>query len=277
MVGLLVLQARPSPAQEFTSPGAGCHAVFLPDFFANFQSINATQAEDIPLPIWASITLRDRVDLGVHTSNEACIEIFIPLPPYNPFFQYCTPLYLASIHAADGAVISHAGRPLVLGPISGCSPGPAVLPAFVMNGVFDLDPSEVTQLINPGLSVAFWAVTTEGNGIPNSEARGQFLPMDYDGDGVPNYMDFCPHTSAGTVVDGHGCSIEQLCPCGGPWKSHSDYVKHVTRTAAEFRKRRLISESTMHTIVKAAKGSDCGRRTRATHDNDDDSGTEDDK
>ena len=47
---------------------------------------------------------------------------------------------------------------------------------------------------------------------------------DDDHDGVPNDKEVCPETPAGEVADTSGCSINQLCPCNGPWKNHGAYV-----------------------------------------------------
>ena len=42
------------------------------------------------------------------------------------------------------------------------------------------------------------------------------ISFDSDHDGVPDYLDQCPDTPAGEVVDTNGCSLAQLCPCVGP-------------------------------------------------------------
>src|SRR5262245_62071166 len=72
------------------------------------------------------------------------------------------------------------------------------------------------------------------NPAPHVVANGPLLPVDRDHDGVPDYLDRCPGTSADAAVDGNGYSIEQLCPCDGPWKNHGDYVKAVASQAARF-------------------------------------------
>src|SRR5881397_2384057 len=41
------------------------------------------------------------------------------------------------------------------------------------------------------------------------------VPVDSDGDGVPDGQDKCPGTPAVSVVDADGCSIAQLAPCHG--------------------------------------------------------------
>src|SRR4030095_322803 len=39
---------------------------------------------------------------------------------------------------------------------------------------------------------------------------------DADADGVSDSLDLCPETAANAIVDGRGCSIEQLGACNGP-------------------------------------------------------------
>ena len=88
---------------------------------------------------------------------------------------------------------------------------------------------------------------------------------DTDHDGVPDDLDECsgkPHMS---VVDAHGCSIEQLAPCDGPevgrqWKNHSRYVLAVARAASAFQSAGLITAAEKKSIVREALSSNCGRR-----------------
>src|ERR1051326_3356627 len=94
--------------------------------------------------------------------------------------------------------------------------------------------------------------------------RGRILPVDSDGDGVPDYLDQCPGTPAGAVVDAHGCTIEQLCPCNAQWQGHGDYVTCVSRAAESFRQAALISPGAQRAISQAAAASDCGKRLTPT-------------
>jgi hypothetical protein len=84
--------------------------------------------------------------------------------------------------------------------------------------------------------------------------------LDSDQDGVWDYLDQCPQTPSGAVVDEHGCSIEQLCPCDGPWKNHGDYVSHVESVASRFAQKGLITQSQRDAFVKKAAASDCGKK-----------------
>jgi hypothetical protein len=84
-----------------------------------------------------------------------------------------------------------------------------------------------------------------------------------DGDGVPDDIDQCPDTPAGAIVDTHGCSIDQLVPCGGPrsggtWKNHGQYVSGIAETAHAFVVAGLINEGQAAAVVKAAAQSSCG-------------------
>ncbi len=83
---------------------------------------------------------------------------------------------------------------------------------------------------------------------------------DCDNDGVPNNLDQCPNTPEGEVVNVHGCSIAQLCPCDQTWRNHNEYVQCVTSTAQDFVNAGLITASRKEQIVDAARHSTCGRR-----------------
>ncbi len=92
--------------------------------------------------------------------------------------------------------------------------------------------------------------------------RGQILPVDTDGDGVPDFLDRCPNTPAGSVVDADGCGISQLAPCDRRWRNHGEYVNAVERVASHFFREGLITRAEMRSLVKQAAESDCGKRRR---------------
>jgi hypothetical protein len=86
---------------------------------------------------------------------------------------------------------------------------------------------------------------------------------DADRDGVADSLDACPDTQPGSVVDAHGCSIEQLAPCSGPasggtWKNHGEYVSSVAHAAEAFVASGLITEAQAEQIVSQAAQSNCG-------------------
>jgi hypothetical protein len=101
--------------------------------------------------------------------------------------------------------------------------------------------------------------------IPLVQGDFKFVVRDSDGDGVPDDRDQCPGTVPGSVVNEHGCSIDQLVPCAGPatggtWRNHGEYVVGILRTATAFHKAGLITATEKRAIVRAAVRSDCGRR-----------------
>jgi hypothetical protein len=85
------------------------------------------------------------------------------------------------------------------------------------------------------------------------------LPLDSDGDGVPDELDQCPNSPTGAFVNASGCSIEQLAPCDGPWKNHGQYVRAVVTVSKQFRTAALISHKQRLAIFLRAVKSDCGR------------------
>lgn len=90
--------------------------------------------------------------------------------------------------------------------------------------------------------------------------------IDSDNDGVWDLEDQCPNTPASEAVNTDGCSISQLVPCDGPWRSHGEYVARVARTVAEFRRRGLISVADARVILREAAQSDCGKTAKRQGD-----------
>jgi hypothetical protein len=90
-------------------------------------------------------------------------------------------------------------------------------------------------------------------------------PPDQDFDGVPDSADACPNTPLCSIVDGNGCSIDQLAPCDGPasggtWKNHGQYVSSVAKAVNEFLAQGVIDETQAGAIVSAAAQSNCGSK-----------------
>jgi hypothetical protein len=101
-------------------------------------------------------------------------------------------------------------------------------------------------------------------GIRADVTSAVLVEVDTDADGVPDNRDECGDTPAGAIVDGHGCSINQLAPCAGPrsggnWASHGSYVSAVAEAAEAFRIAGLITQEQKDAIVATAAQSDCGK------------------
>ncbi|MCI0746033.1 MAG: CHRD domain-containing protein [Verrucomicrobia subdivision 3 bacterium] len=94
------------------------------------------------------------------------------------------------------------------------------------------------------------------------ELRGQILPVDSDSDGVPDFRDVCPDTAPGDSVTAEGCSVEQLCPCAGPWRNHGEYVTCVKAVALNLLLEERISAEEYVEIISASAKSDCGKARR---------------
>jgi hypothetical protein len=104
-----------------------------------------------------------------------------------------------------------------------------------------------------------WSLHVFSPVLPGGELCGPIIPPDSDNDGVSDFFDSCPNTPSGPVVNAHGCSIVDLCPCSGPWKNHGEYVFGVAKAAAAFREQGLITAGAQQAIVRDAARSDCGK------------------
>ena len=91
---------------------------------------------------------------------------------------------------------------------------------------------------------------------------GPILILDSDGDGLPDYLDECPDTLAGSLINSNGCSIADLCPCEGPWKNHGQFERCVKEAAKDFEQAGWITKPQRREIEKAAKESDCGQEQK---------------
>jgi len=182
---------------------------------------------------------------------------------------------VASVQNQDGSFVTDPGCmatnpcPFLLAPplppigppgCNGCVYPPIViLPPTYVDARFAVTAEQLLDLEAGQWYVNVTFATTNGRPLPDFTIRGQILPVDRDGDGVPDYLDQCPNTPPG-IVDAHGCSVEQLCPCDGPWKSHGEYVTCVTTTIAQFYRDGIIAEAERRNLVNAAIRSDCGKR-----------------
>jgi hypothetical protein len=83
---------------------------------------------------------------------------------------------------------------------------------------------------------------------------------DADGDGISDDRDQCANTPTGAVVNAHGCSVAQLCPCDGTWRDHGEYVRCVITHAWQFFRAGLLSPEQRRDSIRNAIQSNCGRR-----------------
>lgn len=125
----------------------------------------------------------------------------------------------------------------------------------VAYGQVCLPQAQIPELLNGRLSLFIW--------YPRLGERllwGAIGPVDGDRDGVPDFRDACPNTLPNEAVNADGCSIEQLCPCDGPWGNHAEFVNCMKKVASEFFNAGLITRSERRERVTAAARSDCGKR-----------------
>jgi hypothetical protein len=122
-------------------------------------------------------------------------------------------------------------------------------------GVADTDGDGVPEATDncPGLSNPDQA-DSDGDGI------GDACDPDADGDGVLDANDVCAASVGGAVVNGAGCTMAQLCPCGGQWKNHGAYVSCVAKSADGFVAAGLMTSSDKGALVSEAARSTCGSK-----------------
>jgi len=119
--------------------------------------------------------------------------------------------------------------------------------------------------VQPNDAGQFSVVVSNSAGTVTSSTAILALPADSDSDGVPDDVDLCPGTPAGSVVDEHGCSIDQLVPCDGPitggrWKNHGQYVTTFMTVADSFLVKGLITVEEWRALIQSAARSQCGKK-----------------
>jgi hypothetical protein len=133
-----------------------------------------------------------------------------------------------------------------------------------IQGVVMLSDQEVANMVigTSSLGVILNYAPTDEYGVLRGEwFRVQVYRVpDSDGDGLPDYLDHCTDTPLGALVDENGCSMEQLCPCNGPWKNRGEYLKSLRAVTADFLNADLITETERHLLLTEAAKSDCGKR-----------------
>jgi len=133
-------------------------------------------------------------------------------------------------------------------------------PAY-FEGVIPMTLEQIEDLM-AGLLYATYVVTGPFiAGRPNFEfpTRGQITLLDSDSDGVPDFRDECPNTPLGALINSHGCSIEQLCPCDGPWRNHGEFLNRMRDVLNDFSSQGLITLQQQRDLLRAASASDCGK------------------
>jgi len=126
------------------------------------------------------------------------------------------------------------------------------LPRCRARGALCLSDEQVAALLG-----GLWNFRISAGNWPIS---GGFFPVDSDHDGVPDYLDQCAATVTNSLVNTNGCSLEDLCPCDGPWKNHGDYLKCLKDTTRDFQRAGLITEKERKALMKQGERSDCGKK-----------------
>jgi hypothetical protein len=130
----------------------------------------------------------------------------------------------------------------------------SVVSAYVSTGIpyigfnFRLPPSSI-ELNGP--FIAFGSLEIGG--------PARLFINDEDLDGVVDSQDQCAGTVADAVVNAAGCSIDQICPCAGPWRNHQQYVACVRNTATDLARDGVITRPEAREITRDAQRSPCGR------------------
>jgi hypothetical protein len=98
----------------------------------------------------------------------------------------------------------------------------------------------------------------------DGDGAGDQCDTDDDNDTVLDVNDDCPGTIFGVVIDPDGCSSEQrleaLCPVGGVYRNHGQYVSCVARETEYQVDLGLISEEQKGAIVSTAAKSSIGNK-----------------
>ncbi len=254
-----------------------------PFFTARLNGVSAIPANNSPLSATAGAGVASPFDWPPYAW---WIYVYVDFP----FSQITNhpDIYpeVASVQNQDGTFVTDLGCP----PTDPCPfmlfpPEPPIGPPFCIGCFYPpivmLPPTYVSGLLAATaeqlqeLEAGHWYVNvtfadTNGTSLPHYTIRGQLL-LDSDQDGVPDEQDECSNTPPGALVDAHGCSIEQLCPCEAPWKNHGEYLKCLRTVTEHFERSGLITEAQEHAIQKEARASKCGDRRRpGRHEHDDD-------
>jgi len=143
------------------------------------------------------------------------------------------------------------------------------------------DPTGLTMILTSGRSarqtyIVVLSASAVGEQLPDADHDG--VPdsrdncpavanpdqADADDDGVGDACDTCPGTPLGSVLTAAGCSVEQLCPCGGPtpdatWQSADQYLRCVAKATRSLRREGRLSRPQSLDILRKAAHAGCGR------------------
>ncbi len=97
----------------------------------------------------------------------------------------------------------------------------------------------------------------------NCPTLGNADQHDEDADRVGDACDQCAGSDE-TLVNAHGCSVAQLCPCDAPtsttlWADQAEYLRCVARATRVLRRDAQISRVESLGILRRALRSGCGR------------------
>src|SRR6266568_6195948 len=237
-------------------------------FEAALNGANAEPPNTSPFTAAGTFTFFDAVDpLGIGIVYTNVLHCFVHFP--DSLFRSDSPIFpsVVSIQRKGGEFVANAEGPFILSwvyypvPLVPCSPTECLIFGVRedFDGWFLLSSEQIGELLAGQWYVDAASATADGTVLPGYEIRGQIL-LDSDADGVPDVCDKCPDTPPGAIVDANGCSLDQLCPCEGPWRNHGEYLNCLRVVAAHFVHDGLLTELQAKAILKAAASSDCGRR-----------------
>jgi len=241
-------------------------------FEAALNGADAEPPNSSPFTATGTFTFFDAVDpLGIGMVYTNVLHCYVHFQ--DSLFRSDSTIFpsVVSIQRKGGEFVTNAGAPFILSwvyypiPLAPCfnSPTGWVCLTFGVREDFDgwflLSSDQIGELVAGQWYVDATSATTEGTVLPAYEIRGQ-IQLDSDADGIPDVRDNCPNTPPGATADENGCSIDQLCPCEGPWRNHGEYLNCLKVVAAQFAQDGLITDVQAKLLVRQAASSDCGKR-----------------
>ena len=95
----------------------------------------------------------------------------------------------------------------------------------------------------------------DGTDVPATDQRGFRRTMGAN----PDIGAYESGNQPGALVNADGCSIDDLCPCGGRWKTHGEYVTCIIAQAWQFYRAGLINLNERQTLIRDASRCACGK------------------